>query len=134
VLVIKLFRRQMVAPEAAILDVMAQLVRVWCPPAYLRSIRPTESGEWTETRPPFVMNDVVGIRIVSRLAVRIHEVRHTEPAGEIDQDVLKWTDITIRLQHRHADRIGRPMSRSDWPIEQGNAVVTLEIGSIGQYE
>jgi hypothetical protein len=108
-LVIELFRRQMVAPEAAIFDVMAQLVRVRCPSAYLRSIRPTESSEWTDTRPPFVMDDLVGIRIVSRLAVRIHEVRQAEPAGEIDQDVLKGTDIAIRLQHRHTDRIGRPM-------------------------
>jgi hypothetical protein len=49
-LVVKLFRRQVVAPEAAILDVMAQLVRVRCSSAYLRSIRPTESGQWTETR------------------------------------------------------------------------------------
>src|SRR5580692_5936911 len=98
-LVVKLFRRQMIAPEAAILDVMAQLVRVWCPSAYLRSIRPTEAGQWAQARPAFVMHDVVGIRIVSRLAVRIHEVRQAEPAGEIDQDVLKWTDITIRLQH-----------------------------------
>ena len=61
-------------------------------------------------------------------------MRQAEPAGEIDQHVLEGAHVAVGLEHRHADRIRRPVRRADRPVEQRDAVIALEIGRVRQHE
>ena len=127
-----LFGRQVIAPEAAIVDVALQLVGVRLAEPLLAAIRPAEAGQRADAGRTLMVHDVVRVVLEARGAILLHEGRQAQPRAEFDQHILEGPDIAIRRDHRLADGIARAMRAADRAIQHGNAVPPLQIGGVGQ--
>src|SRR6185312_16982822 len=129
--VVELLGRQLMLPEAAILHVPLELPRIGRSSADRAGVLTAKAGQRPDAGGALVPHDVVRIRGVERVAPRIHEIRQTEPAGKIEQHILKGPDVTPGLQHWNANGIGRTVRRADGTVEEGDAVVALQVGGVG---
>ena len=133
VLVIPLFRLELVPPEAFVLDVTLELVRVRRALAAFGAIRAAPARQRADARRAFVVGDIIGIaaRIFGR-AVLMRQARQTEADTEIDQHFLERPHVPVRCHDRLADRVRRPVSVADRAVQQGNAVPALQICGVRQ--
>ncbi len=135
VLVVELVVGQVIAPEALVLDIAVELLRVHRPGPLLVAARTAPAGERADAGLALVVDEVVRIAArIARAAIGIGEARQFQPRAELDQDVLERPHVAVGLEHRLADRVGRPLGRADRPVEQRDAVPALEIGRVGQHE
>ena len=135
VLEIALFRRQLVLPETAILDIVPELVGIGRTGAVARPVLAAPAGQHADPRRALVIGDVIGIAArIAGGAVFRDQAGQADPRAQLDQHVLERADIAVRRHDRLADRIGGPVGRADRPVEQADAVPAFEIGRIGQHE
>ena len=118
-------------PEAAIVDIGLQLVGVHFTPAMIGPI-PTEARQRADARAADVVGDVIGVILVFRAAVFVHKAGHAEPRAQIAEHRLEAAHVAVRLHHRPADRVRHRVAFADRAVQQADAVVTLQIGRVGQ--
>src|SRR5689334_17025227 len=133
-LIVQSFRGMAVPPEATILDVALQLVWIGSTDASCLAIGPTPTSERADPRASLVADDIVGIVAVQRATIGIDEARQSKPGAQLDQDILKRTDIAIRLQHWLPDRIRRPIGTADWTVKQRNAIPAFKVRGVGKHQ
>src|SRR5690242_17911755 len=106
-------------PEAAMGDVLHELLRIGLAMPLLAAIGAAPAGEHADAGLALMIDDVVGIEArIFRLAIELDEARQLEPRAEIDQHVLEGPHIAIRGDHRLADRIPRGIGMADGTVEQ----------------
>ena len=118
-------------PEAAILDIAIELIRIRRA-APVAAVPP--SCKRPDTGAPLVRYDVVCIVLVGRRPVLIDESGQTEPCTQIDQGRLKPAHIPIWRDYRPSNRIRDGFGLTNRTVQQRNAIVTLQIGRVGQNE
>src|SRR5262249_1163687 len=122
---------QLILPKTTVRDIALKLVGVGRAPARLFAGRTAPAAKRPDTRPAFVINDIIGIASgITRYAFRCGKARQPEPGADFDQDVLKWPDIAVRGNDWLTNGIGRPLHPADRPIKQGNAIPAFKISRV----
>src|SRR3546814_16266021 len=84
--------RQLVLPEAAVLDVALELVRVDRPAPVLIPLLAAPAGQRADAGRTLVVDDVVGIAAGAfRTAVFLRQARQAEPGAQDDQQIRRGT-------------------------------------------
>ena len=133
VLVIALIFGEFVAPETAVFDIAVKLVRVGRAGAVAVAGLAAPPRQRADPRRPFVVDQIIRVAAgIFRRAVLVGQSRQADPRAEIDQHALERPHVAVGLDHRLADRVGRPVGAADRPVEHRYRVPALEICGVGQ--
>ena len=104
-------------PEATIVDVILNLVRVHITAPALRPVGTfAETSQGANTRTAHVVSDVVGVILILLAAVFVHETGQAKARAQITKHRLEAAHITIGFNHRPADRVSNPVCFTDGAI------------------
>ena len=99
------------------------------------SIRAAPPAQRSDPRRVFPVDDVVLVASrVGRRAVFAAEPGQAQPVAQVDQHILKRPHVSVRLQHRLPDRIGRAVGLANRPVRHTDAIPALQIGRVRQHQ
>ncbi len=123
---------QVILEKALVLDVALPLIGIGLTAQMGFAILTSPTGQETDPWSPLKVGDEVLVAAELGRAIFLGEGRELEPSGQLHHHILPRPHVTIGLEDWVADGVTNGVWLGDRAIEQGNGVVTLEVGGIRQ--